>query len=135
MSDLPRLPTRTPPASGSDAIDAEHGIQLGLIEAALGALTAGSDSAGELVEQLHLYTQAHFMSEQLLMRLHARANYHGHLDEHEALMQDLDSVRMHLANGDHASAAAELQAHEERLLGHIRSWDRSLDGEEASRDG
>lgn len=82
--------------------------------------------ANELVEQLFTYSQAHFLSEQLLMRLAARSNYEGHAQRHEELMQDLDAVRACVQRGDHAAAATLLRAHERRLLEHIRSWDLSV---------
>ncbi|MDT8319235.1 MAG: hemerythrin domain-containing protein [Xanthomonadales bacterium] len=122
-TELPRKPA---PATGSDAVDAEHGIQLGLLEATQAAVAAGDASAQALMEQLHEYSQAHFMSEQLLMRLAARPNYQGHIDDHENLMQDLDRAAEFLAQGEHEQAAVRLQAHEGNLLKHIRSWDRSI---------
>lgn len=125
------LPSKPAPATGSDSVDAEHGIQLGLLEAALNALDAGAAMAQELVDQLHGYTQMHFMSEQLLMRLSARPNYDGHLEEHEKLMQDMDEVRTLLQKADTVGAAARLQLHEQRLLDHICSWDRSISGPSA----
>lgn len=142
MNVASQLPSTTAPATGSPAIDAEHGIQLGLMQAAmaclappegthdagLGTVRESGESAGasELVEQLVTYSQAHFLSEQLLMRLAARSNYEGHVQQHEELMQDLDAVQAHMQSGDHAAAAILLRAHERRLLEHIRSWDQAL---------
>lgn len=120
------LPSKPAPTTGSGSVDAEHGIQLGLLEAALNALDAGEAMAQELVDQLHGYTQMHFMSEQLLMRLSARPNYDGHLEEHEKLMQEMDEVRVLLRQEDMAGAATRLELHEKHLLDHIRSWDRSI---------
>ena len=52
------LPTRPAPATGSETIDAEHGIQLGLVEASLSALSSEADDASALVEQLFTWTEA-----------------------------------------------------------------------------
>lgn len=79
------------------------------------------------MEQLHGYTQVHFMSEQLLMRRAARANYDSHIEDHELLMKELDEARDLLVGGDHAGACERLQSHQAHLLGHIRSWDRSVE--------
>jgi hemerythrin-like metal-binding protein len=127
MSESTKLPSKPAPPTGSGTVDAEHGVQLGLLEAALAALADEAASARQLVEQLSVYTQTHFLSEQLLMRLAARSNYEGHLDQHELLMQDLDAVGELLERGDLAGAAARLKAHETQLLEHIRSWDRSVE--------
>lgn len=120
------FPRKAAPATGSDDVDAEHGIQLGLLEATQAAVAAHDPGATELMEQLYGYSQAHFMSEELLMRLAAKPNYQGHGEDHENLMQDLDSAQKWLAAGEMDKAAAQLQSHETRLLKHIRSWDRSI---------
>ncbi|RPH99843.1 MAG: hypothetical protein EHM68_00455 [Lysobacterales bacterium] len=135
MDEASKLPSETAPPTGSPEIDAEHAIQLGLLRAAQAQLNRGDDpgqgsdeaaDATELVEQLFTYSHAHFLSEQLLMRLAARSNYEGHVQRHEELMQDLDAVRAHMQSGDHAAAATVLRAHERRLLEHIRSWDQAV---------
>ena len=131
MEKQPDFPSKPPPASGSQAVDAEHGIQLGLLDAALSALSGATPDSSELLDQLHEYTQAHFMSEQLLMRLSSRPSYDGHLEDHERLMHELDEAKACHARGDFGSAAAQLRAHEEHLLRHIQSWDRSIDGPES----
>lgn len=125
MTPLPRQPA---PPSGSAAVDAEHGVQLGLLQAAQDALAAADSSAGELIRQLQAYSQAHFMSEQMLMRLTAKPNYQGHVEDHEGLMQDIDAVAASHAHGEREEASARLSAYEKRLLKHIRSWDRSIEG-------
>lgn len=121
------FPSRPAPSTGSDTIDAEHGIQLGLVEASLAALSGDTESAPELVEQLFTYTQAHFLYEQLLMRRTARPHYDGHVQEHDRLIQQLHVVRDHTRDTDFAEAAAQLKAHEGDLIEHIRSWDMSIE--------
>lgn len=120
------FPRKAAPATGSDDVDAEHGIQLGLLEATQAAVAAGDANAKELMQHLYGYSQAHFMSEELLMRLSAKPNYQGHGEDHESLMQDLDAAQKWLAEGELEKAASQLQSHETRLLKHIRSWDRSI---------
>ena len=135
MDEANRLPSAAAPATDSPELDAEHAIQLGLLRAAQAQLARGDDpnqgsgeaaNATELVEQLFTYSEAHFLSEQLLMRLAARPNYEGHVLQHEELMQDLDAVRECMQKGDRAAAATRLRAHEGRLLAHSRSWDQSV---------
>lgn len=121
------FPSRPAPATGSETIDMEHGVQLGLVEASLTALSGSEESAPELVEQLFTYTQAHFLYEQLLMRRAARPHYAGHVQEHEKLLQQLDTVRDRTRNTEYADAARELKAHEQDLIDHIRDWDMSIE--------
>jgi hemerythrin len=127
MPEHSQLPTSLAPTTGSDAVDAEHGIQLGLLEASLTALSSGAADTAEIIDQLHGYTQAHFLSEQLLMRLAARGDYDGHLEDHERLMRELDEAKAKFESGDSSAAAGLLKSHEKHLLEHIRSWDRSIE--------
>ena len=127
MSEEHGLPSTPAPATGSAATDAEHGIQLGLLDASIDALSGGDPGAIELVEQLHTYSEAHFLSEQLLMRMAARANYEGHVEQHVQLMQDLDRARAELGNDRASAAQGILEDHRISLLEHIRSWDRSIE--------
>ena len=121
------FPSRPAPSTGSDTIDAEHGIQLGLVEAAMAALSEDTKAAPELVEQLFTYTQAHFLYEQLLMRRTARPHYEGHVQEHDRLLQQLHTIRDCTRDTEFAEAVAQLRAHEEDLIEHIRSWDMSIE--------
>lgn len=120
------LPSRPAPEVPASGLDAEHGIQLGLIEAAANALRREEDDAIDWIDQLIAYAQAHFLSEQLLMRQQADTHYEAHVIEHERFLAALDSLRDLAAAGDRARAVAALEAHEEDLLHHIRSWDRAL---------
>jgi hemerythrin len=127
MSESTKLPSKPAPPTGSDTVDAEHGVQLGLLDATITALSEEDAGAGELLDQLYTYSEAHFLSEQLLMRMAARANYEGHVEEHTRLLQDLDRVRAQLQKEQYSDARAALEAHRVRLLEHIRSWDRSVE--------
>ena len=125
-SNASTLPSRPAPAVPAKGLDAEHGIQLGLIHAATDALRRDSGDAIDWIDQLVAYTQAHFLSEQLLMRQQADPHYEAHVIEHERFLAALDTLRDQAAAGDRARAVAALEAHEEDLLHHIRSWDRAL---------
>jgi hemerythrin len=121
-------PRTVAPATGSETADAEHAVQLGLLEAAMTEVDAQSlEKASELVEQLHVYTQAHFMSEQLLLRMSARPGYDGHLEDHEQLMNELDQARTSLRESDFPGTLSVLRNHHAHLLDHIRSWDRTIE--------
>ncbi|MBT8048188.1 MAG: hemerythrin family protein [Xanthomonadales bacterium] len=127
MTGAKDLPRSVAPATGSRTVDDEHNVQLGLLDAAVSAVDRQSfDQAWQLVEQLHEYTQAHFMSEQLLLRQSARPNYDGHLEDHERLMNELDQARQFLRKDDYSATLSALRSHHSHLIDHIRSWDRSI---------
>ena len=126
MPESAALPYRTPPDTGSEAIDAEHGIQLGLLDAARASLEGGSEQADQYLEQLYSYTQAHFMSEQLLMRQSGQSNYQGHELEHEILLQQMDELCSLAKRGERQKARSLINEHEKRLLAHIQTWDRNI---------
>ena len=127
MSEHEGYPSQTAPPTGSATADTEHGIQLGLLDAAISALAEEPARAGELLDQLHAYSEAHFLSEQLLMRMAARVNYEGHVEEHTRLMQELQKARAKFDDERPEAAREALEAHQAHLLDHIRSWDRSVE--------
>ena len=121
-----QLPHKVAPSVGSDALDAEHNIQLGLLDAAASSLKNDADDAVSLLEQLYSYTEAHFMSEELMMRFSAQRNYQGHKLAHEVLLQDLGRMCSLVESGRVMEALKLISRHENKLLDHIRGWDRSI---------
>lgn len=87
------------------AIDREHQVQLGLLQALCGAAREQRDAAvvEEILEQLIAYSEAHCMSEELLMRLNSYDDYEDHVDDH---IQMLDALRA--IASDHAAGNAPL---------------------------
>lgn len=73
-------------------MDGEHRIQFGLIQALQDAVDEGKDgnTIAALLQQLIDYSEAHFLSEELLMRLASYDDYEDHMEKHHAL---LDSLR------------------------------------------
>jgi hemerythrin-like metal-binding protein len=122
----PIFPKAPAPPVDAEQANAEHGVQMGLIKAAIGALQSGEAEADALVEQLHDYTEMHFMSEALLMRMSARPNYEAHLAEHERMLVDLAEIRSLLDRNEASGAEQRLRVHEKDVLDHICSWDRSI---------
>ena len=62
---------------GNTSMDLEHRLQMGLIHALEEALRAGQprDETTKILSQLYEYTNAHFLAENLLMRLYAYPEY------------------------------------------------------------
>ncbi len=122
-------------ASGA-ATDREHDVQLGLLQALCRAVADNRDAASvsEILDQLIAYSEAHFMSEELLMRLNSHDDYADHVDDHGQMLDVLRQIAADHAAGNSpllAAQAAEILAF---VRGHIdtrdqRFADRLRDGQ------
>ncbi len=128
MVEASDLYSKSVPSVGIDSIDTEHRVHLGLIGAVERALTVQGDwkVAEEILNQLITYTNAHFMSEQLLMRLHADPQYDAHIREHDRLIESFDQLSAHLKAENQRQILEGIRSLEKNLLRHIESWDRGL---------
>lgn len=112
---------------GVDGMDKEHAVEMQMVRALQKAIRDGDGGAvDELFEQLRSFTAAHFMSEQLLMRLHAYPGYQAHQQEHDDLMERLGEIRQSLEGGELASADQAVARLEDWLHTHIHSEDEAL---------
>ena len=88
-----------------ETMEAEHHVQFGLIQALQDAVTARRDgpTVEAVLERLIDYSEAHFLSEELLMRLASYDEFEAHAEQHrqllEALRQAQEAFR---ATGQHA---------------------------------
>jgi len=97
--------------------DREHQVQLGLLQALCDAARDHRDAAAvaEILEQLIAYSEAHFMSEELLMRLKSYDDYEDHVDDHIRMLDLLRAIA-----ADHAAGNSSLIAGKaEDVLGFI----------------
>jgi hemerythrin len=85
--------------------DREHQVQLGLLQLLCDAAADNRDaeSVREILEQLISFSEAHFMSEELLMRLKSYDDYEDHVDEHIHMMDVLNQIA-----ADHAAGNSSL---------------------------
>jgi hemerythrin len=113
---------------GFEAIDREHIVQVELLDTLHEAIRAGrgATEVAELLERLVDYSQVHFLSEQLLMRLHAYPDYEPHLQEHDRMIQSLGRLRSRIVEAGVESTLPLLDTLREDLLAHIRRQDRQL---------
>ncbi len=110
-----------------ETVDAEHEMQLQLVEALLNSLQNSTQQAetATLMEQLQSFCSAHFMSEELLMRLCAYPDYDDHAADHERTLETLAVIAPSLS--DNAALAAERLSEVKGFLGkHIRSRDAAF---------
>ena len=112
-------------ASNADT-DREHEVQLGLLRALCVAAGENRDAevVGRILDQLMAYSEAHFASEELLMRLKSYDDYEDHVEDHAQMMHTLRGIAASHAEGDPALIAGRAT----ELLGfigkHIATRDR-----------
>ncbi|KAF0162789.1 MAG: hemerythrin-like metal-binding protein [Rhodocyclaceae bacterium] len=114
--------------------DREHQVQLALLGALCDSVSKkrSRDAVGEILEQLIAYSEAHFMSEELLMRLQSYDGYEDHVDDHVAMMDMLRTIAVDHAAGQSAlvvGKAAEvlnfigihIATRDKRFADHLRN--------------
>jgi len=106
----------------------EHRVQLGLFRAFAQAIrnNAGDAEKAEILDNLIDYTELHFNSEQLLMRLHAYPGFDAHIAEHDGLMADVKGLRSLIEAGDEAAGLDLVDKLETWLVQHIDSQDKAF---------
>lgn len=86
-------------------MDAEHHVQFELIRALQDAVTARKDgpTVDAVLERLIDYSEAHFLSEELLMRLASYDDFEVHAEHHRQLLESLRHAQEKFrATGQHA---------------------------------
>jgi len=123
------VPTNQPPDThDARSIDNEHRVQLGMLKALCDAVAEGEPASKihEILNQLTAYSELHFMSEELLMRMYAYPDYDDHVLDHEAMTDRLNQILRRYAAGQDGKALQTANEMREFLLGHINSRDQAL---------
>jgi hemerythrin len=107
------------------SIDAEHRVQVGLLELVCSAVESGREAAevGEILEQLVDYTRAHFMSEELLMRLDSYDDFDEHVEDHGQMLEVLDAMLAAQQTGQGDLLPGKAKSLLTFLLRHIETRD------------
>ncbi len=113
-------------ADSNAATDREHEVQLGLLRELCKMAGANDDPAvvGEILERLIAYSEAHFMSEELLMRLKSYDDYEDHIDDHAQMLDTLRGIAASHAAGDSALVAGRTAETLDFIGRHIATRDR-----------
>jgi hemerythrin len=106
--------------------DREHEVQLGLLQALCSAAAEHRDAAavGEILGQLIAYSEAHFMSEELLMRLKSYDDYEDHVDDHIHMLDVLHDIATDHAAGNSALVSGKAAEALKFVTNHIDTRDR-----------
>jgi hemerythrin len=113
---------------GINSMDREHVGQLSLLNDLKAAIRSGADDSVvyALLNELVEHTNLHFLSEQLLMRLHAYEAYEAHFLEHERLLAEVKNLKHNLAAGTATDKHSLIEALRRWLLVHIQTADKTL---------
>ena len=112
----------------SAMMDGEHEAQVRLLDAFENAVRRGMDESviDGMLQQFIDHTNVHFLSEQLLMRLHAYKAYEAHLEEHEKLLGEVRQLQESFNSGNTTNLPRLVEALREWLTVHIYTTDRVL---------
>lgn len=106
--------------------DHEHEVQLGLLQALCKAAGEHQDtpSLGVILDQLIAYSEAHFTSEELLMRMKSYDDYEDHVDDHNLMLETLQQIAADHAAGNSALVAGKAEQVLGFITNHIATRDR-----------
>jgi hemerythrin-like metal-binding protein len=113
---------------GNDDLDAEHHLQIGLVNAFTDAAGDSREAAAAVVmlEELRDASRLHFSSEEALMRQHGFAGAAAHADDHRRLLVWLAATAQALDSGDAEVTKAIADDLRRWLSAHILGADRRL---------
>jgi len=112
--------------SKNPSIDAEHHIQIELVQALCDAAEAGqpSETVQTILQQLTEYSEAHFVSEEMLMRMASYDDYDDHVADHDGMIEALQEIKARHQQGQSDLVAGKAKATLAFLLKHIETRDR-----------
>jgi len=110
---------------GENSIDTEHDLQMQLLDSLSQAIQQGGELSPMkyILEQFIEFSDMHFLSEQLVMRLHGYPGYEPHLEEHTRLMKKVREIRANLMKGEHEPSLVLVKELRDWLMQHIASED------------
>ena len=114
-----------PMNTGEKLIDSEHELQLQLIDSLADSIEKGGDfsPARYVLDQFIEFSDMHFLSEQLVMRLHNYPGYESHLEEHTRLMKKVREIRDSVICSDQKLSRELVEGLREWLVNHIATRD------------
>jgi len=122
---------------GEKSIDAEHDLQMQLLDSLSQAIQRGGELSPMkyILEQFIEFSDMHFLSEQLVMRLHGYPGYEPHLEEHTRLMKKVREIRANLMKGENEPSLVLVKELREWLMQHIASEDAAFGAYLKTKEG
>jgi hemerythrin len=115
-------------AQANAATDREHQFQLAWLESLSKDVRAGADgtSVARKLHQLLTFSEAHFLSEEILMRQNSYDDFEDHTDDHVHMLDVLRQMITDHAAG-HSALLADTVDHVLSFIGqHIATRDKRL---------
>jgi hemerythrin len=114
--------------TGVNSMDAEHRLQVSLVNAIDELVRSGKDPglAGKTTAQLVDFTNVHFLSEELMMRLYSYPQHDAHKIEHARLIEQVADIQRQVASDEAAAALETIAALHDWLTKHIRTMDQAF---------
>ena len=113
---------------GEKVVDAEHDLQMQLLDSLSQAIQRGGELSPTkyILEQFIEFSDMHFLSEQLVMRLHGYPGYEPHLEEHTRLMKKVREIRANLIKGERQPSLVLVEELRAWLIEHIATEDAAF---------
>lgn len=107
-------------------VDREHEVQLELLRELCKAAGTNGDPAivAEILERLIDYSEAHFASEELLMRMKSYDDYEEHVEDHALMLDALRGIAADHGRGESALVAGRATESLDFIGRHIATRDR-----------
>jgi hemerythrin len=125
MEEIPMSDPLADATTRNSSIDAEHRIQVGLIDALCAAVHAEQpkQAVAEILRQLIAYSEAHFLSEELLMRLASYDDFDEHVADHAHMLTSLKEIAIRHEVGATELVIGKAHAVLDFLRCHIQTRD------------
>jgi hemerythrin len=112
---------------GHEAMDHEHHLQIALVSALADAIEQRRPGvARKLSEQLVLYSEVHFGSEEMLMEASGYGTRDAHAAEHRTILEAMRELGGCLERDENELAAAFAMELRAGLAGHMAGSDQQL---------
>ncbi len=115
-------------ATGVQTMDVDHRLQISLINA-FEALLKRKENGGlaeRTIAQLVDFTSLHFLSEELMMRLHGYPGLEAHQAEHARLLGSVSEIRRRIGSAEGEATAKALDELRQWLVEHIQTMDHAF---------
>jgi hemerythrin-like metal-binding protein len=114
--------------TGVESMDAEHRLQVSLVNAVDELLRQGRDKEllAKTLAQLVDFTNVHFLSEELMMRLYAYPQHDAHKLEHGRLVDQITELKRQVEAGEQQAALDTIETLHKWLTSHIKTMDQGF---------